>query len=208
LGVSLSIPLAIVASGSQKTRIAKTSIAKSSIAKISISIGSGVRVTRISKAIARVSGVSSVGGSQVLGVSLSISIPLTIVTSGSKITKTRIAKTSIAKSSIATVSISIAKTIAESITRVSSVSGVGGSEVLGVSLGLSISLSLAIVSSLGHRVKSLGDGVQSRAGSKGDGSMRVAIASIAKTSRVASIAKSTIAIASIGITSIAKLSLS
>merc|ERR1712066_152443 len=106
------------------------------------------------------------------------------------------------------VSISIAKTIAESITRVSSVSGVGGSEVLGVSLGLSISLSLAIVSSLGHRVKSLGDGVQSRAGSKGDSSMRVAIASIAKTSRVASIAKSTIAIAGIGITSIAKLSLS
>ena len=78
---------------------------------------------------------------------------------------------------------------------------------MGVSLGLSISLPLAIVSSLGHRVKSLGDGVQSRAGSKGDGSMRVAIASIAKT-RVASIAKSTIAIAGIGITSIAKLSLS
>ena len=81
---------------------------------------------------------------------------------------------------------------------------------MGVSLSLSISLPLAIVSPLGHRVKSLGDGVQSRAGSKGDSSMRVAsiaCTSIAKT-RVASIAKTTIAIARIGITSIAKLSLS
>ena len=72
--------------------------------------------------------------------------------------------------------------------------------------------SLAIVVTLGHWVKALGDGIQTRAGAEGDSG--IGIASMAKTrvaiaqTRVASIAESTIAIASIRISSIAKLSLS
>ena len=150
-----------------------------------------------------------------MGVSLSISLPLAIVSSGSQMPKTRISKVSIAIAE-SKVSISVGSRvrvtrIAEAITGVSRVSSVGGSKVLGVSLGLSISLPLAIIA-LGHRVKPLGDGVQSRAGSKGDSGMGVT--HMAKTrvaitkAGIASIAKSSIAIASIRMASIAKLSLS
>merc|ERR1719330_1705559 len=117
LGLSISIPLAIVTSCSESsssiaessTSVAEssTSITKTRIAKVvSISIGRRVGVTRIAKAITRVSSVSAIGGSQVLGVSLSISIPLAIVSSGSKITKTRVAK-----SSIGTISITISSRV-------------------------------------------------------------------------------------------------
>jgi hypothetical protein len=221
LGLGLSLSLSI------ESPVSKT-IAMSSIAKVSIAIGSRVGVSRVAHAIS--SSVASIGGSiaivaivtgvgrsQVLGISLRLGLSLSLSIEAS-VSKT-IAISSIAKVSIAIgsrVGVSrVAKTISSSIAIEAIeaiVSSVGGSQVLGISLGLSLSLSLAIVVTLGHWVKALGDGIQTRAGAEGESG--IGVASMAKTrvaiaqTREASIAESTIAIASIGIASIAKLSLS
>jgi hypothetical protein len=114
-------------SGSIGISIAESSTSIAGPTKVSISIGSRIGITRVAKTISSI-GISSIGRSQVLGVS--ISLPLAIVSSGSP--KTRISKVSIAiaksKVSISVGSRVRVSRIAEAITRVSRVSSVGGSD--------------------------------------------------------------------------------
>ena len=201
----------LAGNGSSKVVSAGSKSSTVGIAKTStIAIGTRVGISRV--AIAITSTIASIGSSKLgLGLSLSLSIESPV---SKTITMSSIAKVSIAIGSRVGVS-RVAQAISSSVAIIAIeaiVSSVGGSQVLGISLGLSFSLSLAIVVTLGHWVKALGDGIQTRAGAEGDSG--IGIASMAKTrvaiaqTRVASIAESTIAIASIGISSIAKLSLS
>merc|ERR1711953_1362085 len=162
-------------------------------------MGTRVGISRVAIAIAISSTIASIGSSKLgLGLSLSLSIEASV---SKTIAVSSIAKVSIAIGSRVGVS-RVAKTISSSIAIEAIeaiVSSVGGSQVLGISLGLSLSLSLAVVVTLGHWVKALGNGIQTRAGAEGDSC--IGVASMAKTrvavaqTRVASIAESTIAIA-------------
>merc|ERR1711953_536879 len=119
-------------------------------------MGTRVGISRVAIAIAISSTIASIGSSKLgLGLSLSLSIE-------SPVSKT-IAMSSIAKVSIAIgsrVGVSrVAKTISGSITSIGGsiaivaiVTGVGRSQVLGISLGLSLSLSLSIEASVSKTI--------------------------------------------------------